>query len=104
MPVLSPPSLMDNRPSKPPRSDNERAIVARGLAEEGPVPAGQRSGKIRDTEPDPRKILAAWSVFVAEIAPQVAPILLLARDAAASVPEAAALLEEINAVPRADDP
>jgi len=95
---------MDNRPSKPPRSDNERAIVARGLAGEGPVPAGQRSGKIRDTEPDPRKILAAWSVFVAEIAPQVAPILLLARDAAASVPEAAALLEEINAVPRADDP
>jgi AcrR family transcriptional regulator len=74
-----------------------RAIVGKGLAGEGPVPAEQRSDHIRDTEPDPRKILAAWGAFTAEIAPRVAPILTLARDAAATDPEIAALLKEIDA-------
>jgi AcrR family transcriptional regulator len=74
-----------------------RAIVEKGLAGAGPVPAEQRSDHIRDTEPDPRRILAAWGAFVTEIAPRIAPILMLARDAAASEPEIAALLEEIEA-------
>jgi hypothetical protein len=56
-----------------------RAIIEKGLAGRGPVPAEQRSDRIRDTEPDPRRILAAWGEFVAEIAPRTAPILLLAR-------------------------
>ena len=46
-----------------------RAIVEKGLAGHGPVPAGQRSDHIRDTEPDPRRILAAWGAFAAEIPP-----------------------------------
>jgi len=48
-------------------------------------------------EPDPRKILAAWGAFITEIGPQVAPILTLVREAAASDTEIAALLEEISA-------
>ena len=67
-----------------------RAIVEKGLAGEGPVPAEQQSDHIRDTEPDPRRILAAWGAFTAQIAPRVAPVLTLARDAAASDPEVAA--------------
>jgi AcrR family transcriptional regulator len=73
-----------------------RAIVDKGLAGAGPVPAEQRSDLIRDTEPDPRQILTAWGAFVAEIAPATAPILLLARDAAAGDAELAALLEELS--------
>jgi AcrR family transcriptional regulator len=74
-----------------------RAIVERGLAGEGPVPAEQRSDHIRGTEPGPRRILAAWGAFTTEISPRVAPILELARDAATSDPEIAALLDEISA-------
>jgi AcrR family transcriptional regulator len=74
-----------------------RAIVDKGLAGAGPVPAEQRSDQIRDTEPDPRQILTAWGAFITEIAPRTAPILLLARDAAASDPELAVLLAEVSA-------
>jgi len=74
-----------------------RAIIERGLAGPGPVPAEQRSDQIRDTEPDPRKILAAWGAFTAELGPRVIPVFLLARDAAASDAEVAAVLEQINA-------
>jgi AcrR family transcriptional regulator len=74
-----------------------RAIVERGLTGAGPVPAERRSDQIRDTEPDPVHILTAWGAFVTEIAPRIAPILTLARDAAASDPELAALLDEVRA-------
>lgn len=74
-----------------------RAIIEKGLAGRGTVPAEQRSDRIRDTEPDPRRILTAWGEFVAEIAPRTVPIILLARDAAAADPELAALLDEVSA-------
>ena len=74
-----------------------RAIIEKGLAGEGPVPAEQRSDHIRDTEPDPRRIFAAWAAFTAELGPRVFPILQLARDAAAGDPEVAATVEEISA-------
>ncbi len=74
-----------------------RAIVEKGLAGEGPVPAEQRSDQIRDAEPDPHQILTAWGTFTTEISPRVAPILTLAHDAATSDPEIAALLDEISA-------
>ena len=73
------------------------AIIDKGLAGEGPVPAEQRSDHVRDTEPDPRRILAAWGSFTAELAPRVVPIFLLARDAAAGDPEVAATLKQISA-------
>jgi len=74
-----------------------RAIIETGLAGEGPVPAEQRSDQIRDTEPDPRRILTAWGAFTAELGPRVIPVFMLARDAAASDPEVAVLLDEIGA-------
>ena len=74
-----------------------RAIIEKGLAGEGPVPAAQRSDHIRDTEPDPRRIVAAWGAFTAEIGPRVYPIFLLARDAAVGDPEVAATLEQLSA-------
>jgi AcrR family transcriptional regulator len=74
-----------------------RAIVDKGLAGAAAVPAEQRSDQIRDTEPDPRRIITAWGAFLAEIAPATAPLLLMARDAAGGDAELAALLEDIGA-------
>jgi AcrR family transcriptional regulator len=74
-----------------------RAIIDKGLAGEGPVPAEQRSDRIRETEPDGRNILKAWGAFTAEIGPRTAPIITLAREAGASDPEIVALLDEISA-------
>jgi AcrR family transcriptional regulator len=73
-----------------------RAIIENGLAGQGPVPAEQRSDHIRDTEPDPRKIFAAWGAFTAELAPRVGPIFQLARDASGD-PDVAAVLDQLSA-------
>jgi AcrR family transcriptional regulator len=72
-----------------------RAIIEIGLAGQGPVPAEQRSDAIRDTEPDPRKIFAAWGAFTAELAPRVGPIFQLARDASGD-PDVAAVLDQLS--------
>jgi AcrR family transcriptional regulator len=74
-----------------------RAIIEQGLAGEGPVPAEQLSDHIRDTELDPRRILAAWGAFTAELGPRTIPIFLLARDAAASDPEMAVVVDQLSA-------
>jgi len=74
-----------------------RAIIEQGLAGEGPIPAEQRSDDIRETEPDPRRIMAAWGAFSAELGPRVAPMFLLARDAAASDPEIAVVVDQLSA-------
>ena len=73
-----------------------RAIIENGLAGQGPVPAEQRSDHIRDTEPDPREIFAAWGAFTAELGPRVGPIFQLARDAS-SDPDVAAVLDQLSA-------
>jgi AcrR family transcriptional regulator len=73
-----------------------RAIWDRGLAGEGPVPAWRRSDDTRLRETDPRKVLEAWGTLTTEVAPRVAPILLLIRTAAATDPDMAALLEEVD--------
>ena len=46
---------------------------------------------------DPRKIIRGWGVLTMEVAPRVAPVLLLVRDAAASDPELGRLQEERDA-------
>ena len=74
-----------------------RAVRDRGLAGTGPIPAEQRSDRMRVTEHDPRKIIANWGTLVMEVAPRVSPILLLVRAAAASDPEMATLLAEMDA-------
>lgn len=74
-----------------------RAICRQALAGEGPVPAETRSDALHTTESDPREIIRAWGTLTTEIAPRVAPILLLVRSAAGLDPEMAGLLSELNA-------
>ena len=63
--------------------------VKRRLSGEGPIHAEQRSDRMRAKERDPRNIIATWGTLTAEVAPLVAPILLLVRTAAAADPEVA---------------
>ena len=74
-----------------------RAIRTRALDGEGPVPAEQRSDALHYGDQDPRTIIKAWGALTAEVAPRVAPILLLIRSAAATDAEAVVLLEEMDA-------
>ncbi len=68
------------------------AIWERGLQGRGPVPAPQRSDEMQAREDDPRQIIRNWSQLTTEVAPRVAPILLLIRTVAASDPEMARML------------
>jgi AcrR family transcriptional regulator len=74
-----------------------RAIRARGLAGEGPIPAEQRSDRLRLNERDPHRLIAHWGTLTTEVAPKVSPILLLVRSTAATNPEMATLLDEMDA-------
>ncbi|RNM17321.1 TetR/AcrR family transcriptional regulator [Nocardioides pocheonensis] len=73
-----------------------RALWERGLGGRGPVPAPQRSDLLSSTETDPRRVLRGWGQFTTEVAPELAPVLLLVRGAAATDPEMTALLEEVE--------
>jgi AcrR family transcriptional regulator len=74
-----------------------RAIRDKALAGEGSVHAERRSDRMQASENDPRKIVRGWGVLTMEVAPRVAPVLLLVRAAAASDPELARLQEEMDA-------
>src|SRR5712671_4877414 len=74
-----------------------RAIRAQALEGEGPVPAEQRSDELHTRDLDGRAIIAAWGALTTEVAPRIAPILLLIRAAAATDPEVGKLLEEMDA-------
>jgi AcrR family transcriptional regulator len=74
-----------------------RAIRARALEGEGTVPAEQRSDELHSRKSDAREIIAGWGALTAEVAPRVAPILLLIRDVAATDAEGQALLAEMDA-------
>jgi len=73
------------------------AICQEALTGEGPVPAEVRSDAIQTHEPDPRQIIQGWGKLTAEIAPRVAPILLLVRAAATAHPEMARLQSQLDA-------
>jgi AcrR family transcriptional regulator len=73
-----------------------RALCLRALGGQGPIPAEQRSDALKARESDPRKVIEGWGRLTAEVAPRVAPILLLLRDAADGDPAAAALHEELD--------
>jgi AcrR family transcriptional regulator len=72
-----------------------RAIRDEALGGTGPIPAEERSDELQATEHDPRKIIDGWGVLTSEVAPRVAPILLLVRDAA-SDPDMARLQAELD--------
>lgn len=74
-----------------------RALWERGLSGRGPVPAPERSDLLSSTETDPARVLRGWGAFSTEVAPEVAPILLLVRGAAATDPDMAALLADAEA-------
>jgi AcrR family transcriptional regulator len=74
-----------------------RAICDAALAGQGPVPAETRSDELQAREPDPRKIVRGWGELTAEVAPRIAPIMLLVRSAAAADLEMAGLLADIEA-------
>ena len=74
-----------------------RAIRDRALASAGPGHAERRSDQMQASENDPREIIRNWGVLTMEVAPRVAPVLLLVREAAASDPELARLQAEMDA-------
>jgi AcrR family transcriptional regulator len=74
-----------------------RAIRDHALAGAGPVHAERRSDRMQASESDPRRIIRGWGVLTTEVAPRVAPVLLLLRQAAASDPELARLQAEMDA-------
>jgi AcrR family transcriptional regulator len=74
------------------------ALVERALEGAGPVPAEQRSDALPAT--DARQLIREWGRLTAEVAPRVAPMLLLARAAAAHDPELESLAERLDAARR----
>jgi len=78
-----------------------RALWERGLDGRGPVPAPERSDLLSSTETDPVRVLRGWGAFTTEVAPETAPVLLLVRGAAATDPDMAELLSEVEAQRRA---
>lgn len=73
-----------------------RAVREVALAGAGPAPAQRRSDTALESLADPRDVLTAWSRLACEVAPRVAPILLLVRAAAAADPELVALDRELD--------
>jgi AcrR family transcriptional regulator len=73
------------------------AICQEALTGEGPVPAETRSDAMQTTERDPREIIRGWGALTTEVAPRIAPILLLVRAAATADPEMARLPSQLNA-------
>ena len=74
-----------------------RAICDAALGGAGPVPAETRSDQLQVNEPDPGQIIRGWGELTVEVAPRIAPIMLLVRSAAAADPEMAQLLAEVDA-------
>jgi hypothetical protein len=74
-----------------------RAIRDEALAGVGPVHAERRSDQMQESEDDPRQIIRGWGLLTVEVAPRVAPVLLLVRDAAAGDPELGRLQAEMDA-------
>ncbi len=74
-----------------------RALWERGLEGRGAQPAPERSDLMSSTETDPELVLRGWGRFTTEVAPDVAPVMLLVRGAAATDADMAALLTEAEA-------
>lgn len=74
-----------------------RALWLRGLEGRGAVPAPQRSDLLSSTATDPMQVLRGWGTFTTEVAPELAPVLLLVRAAAATDTDMAGLLADAEA-------
>src|SRR4051794_21920883 len=72
-----------------------RALRARALLGIGAEPAERRSDRLRELA-DPRDVVRGWARLAAEVAPRVAPVLLLVREASVVDPTMRELLEELD--------
>ena len=70
-----------------------RAIYERGLIGRKQASVYERSDTMREHETNPAIILRYWAGLIAELAPDVGPIRLLMRSAAADDPNVAEVLE-----------
>jgi len=75
-----------------------QAICQQALLGEGPRPAETRSDEMQASETDPRVIIRGWGALTTEVAPKLAPVMLLVRAAAAADPEMAVLQAEMDAL------
>lgn len=73
-----------------------RALCDEAFAGDGPVPPHVRSDRMQATERDARTIIRGFGTLSTEVAPRVAPIQLLARDAGVTDPEMARLYTEMQ--------
>ena len=73
-----------------------RALRARALMGAGPEPAEDRSDRLRDLA-DGTAVVRGWAKLAGEVAPRVAPILTLVREAALLDPTIRPLAEELDA-------
>jgi len=74
-----------------------RAVAERAMEGAGPIPAETRSDALQALERDPRALLRGWGLLTAEVAPRIAPILLLVRAGAAHDAELASLADQLAA-------
>ncbi|MEP7036644.1 MAG: helix-turn-helix domain-containing protein [Actinomycetota bacterium] len=72
-----------------------RALRARALLGTGPVPAEDRSDRLRDLA-DGHAVVRGWAKLAGEVAPKVAPILGLVREAALLDPTIRQLADELD--------
>lgn len=73
-----------------------RAICDVALEGEGQVTAETRSDEVQEREEDPRAVIRAWGSLGTEVAPRIAPILLLLREAAATDKQMSELKAELD--------
>ncbi len=74
-----------------------RALCENALTGAGPVPAEQRSDAMQSAESDPARMLRALGTLTTEVAPRIAPLLLLLSTAAASDPTLTELQADLEA-------
>jgi AcrR family transcriptional regulator len=73
-----------------------RAVCERALEGTGEVSAEARSDQLQAETADPRMLVRGWAELMTEVAPQVAPVLLLVRAAAAVDGDMARLRAELE--------
>jgi len=74
-----------------------RAMCENALTGAGPVPAEHRSDAMQAAESDPARMLRALGTLTTEVAPRIAPLLLLLSTAAASDPTLTELQADLEA-------
>jgi AcrR family transcriptional regulator len=91
---VSPDTIYKSFASKP---GLVRALCERALEGAGPAPAELRSDALQAAEDDPHRLLRGLGTLSTEVAPRIAPLLLLLATAAETDPEMARLRADLDA-------